>query len=176
VTGAIVENGGSKRREAVDLIVIGDRTPNLDLVRAAGAAVEVRDGSVAPVVDDAGRTTVPSLRVVGSAARRVGGDRGAAGRAREPGHAPSRALVCFCEDVHVDELRAQVTAGYGDPELVKRRTGALTGPCQGKYCLQAFTATLAEAGAAIDALPTSRPPLGPIRLADLVASDEATDG
>jgi bacterioferritin-associated ferredoxin len=94
------------------------------------------------------------------------------------GTVPGRAIVCFCEDVHADEIRAQVLAGYGDPELVKRRTGALTGPCQGKYCQQAFAAVLAAASgcAPLDAgLPTSRPPLRPIRLGDLVAASEPAD-
>ena len=50
-----------------------------------------------------------------------------------------------------------------DPELVKRRTGALTGPCQGKSCLQAF-ACLVDT----DGVPTARPPLRPVRLGDLV--------
>jgi sarcosine oxidase alpha subunit family protein len=76
-----------------------------------------------------------------------------------------------------------VSVGYGDPELVKRRTGALTGPCQGKYCLQAFCAVLAEAtgadpsgaGSAQGAPTTARPPIRPIRLGDLVASEEAVE-
>jgi octopine oxidase subunit A len=86
--------------------------------------------------------------------------------------------VCFCEDVHANEIRAQVTAGYGDPELVKRRTGALTGPCQGKYCLQAFCAVLGDTPrtAAVGGPPTTaRPPLRPIRLGDLVAIDDAAE-
>jgi bacterioferritin-associated ferredoxin len=79
--------------------------------------------------------------------------------------------VCLCEDVHADEIHAQVKTGYGDPELVKRRTGALTGPCQGKYCLQAFACAMEAAGADASRLPTTRPPLRPIRLGDLVATD-----
>jgi NAD(P)H-nitrite reductase large subunit len=162
VTGALVEVDGTRRREEVDLVVIGDRSPNLDLVLAAGAAVERRDGVLAPVLDDEGRTTVPGLSVVGSAAGR-----------RSTATTPvDRALVCFCEDVHADEIHAQVEAGYGDPELVKRRTGALTGPCQGKYCVQAFTCALADAGGPVGALPTARPPLRPVRLGDLVGAAE----
>ena len=75
----------------------------------------------------------------------------------------------------MNEIRAQVGAGYDDPELVKRRTGALTGPCQGKYCLQAFCAVLdGAAGVAANAgaPTTARPPLRPIRLGDLVAIDD----
>ena len=170
VEGAIVAGDGAARRLKLDLVVIGDRAPNLDLVLAAGAAVRSRDAIVVPALDDDGRTTVPALTVVGSATGV--GSRVAAGVVHP------RALVCFCEDVHVDEIRAQVDAGYGDPELVKRRTGALTGPCQGKYCLQAFTAVLgATAGRdiAADGLPTARPPLRPIRLGDLVGVDGPAD-
>ena len=172
VTGAAIAalppgRGATTRRVEVDLVVIGDRTPSLDLVLAAGAAVERRDGVLVPVVDAEGRTTVPRVSVVGSAA-----GRGLRGTETIPA---GRALICFCEDVHADEIEAQVAAGYGDPELVKRRTGALTGPCQGKYCLQAFSCMLA-AGSAAGSLPTPRPPLRPIRLGDLVATDEASDG
>jgi sarcosine oxidase, subunit alpha len=175
VMGAVFEMDGSDRREAFDLIVIGDRTPNLDLVRAAGAAIEARDGVLVAVLDDLGRTSVPMLSVVGSATGRgrvAGAGTGHAVRARRPA---ARALVCFCEDVHVDELRSQVDDGYGDPELVKRRTGALTGPCQGKYCLQAFAATLADAGVPVGTLPTARPPLRPVRLGDLVVGEESVE-
>lgn len=162
VTGAIVDIDGRPRRESVDLVVFADRTPNLDLVLAAGAAVERRDGALMPVLDDNGRTTVPSLSVVGSAAGRPSG-------VAQP---TGRTLVCFCEDVHADEIRAQLAAGYDDPELLKRRTGALTGPCQGKYCLQAFAGAAIGAGAERTGLPTARPPLRPVRLGDLVASEE----
>ncbi len=109
-----------------------------------------------------GRTSVPGLSVVGSAA----------GRASTASTPAGRTLVCFCEDVHADEIHAQVEAGYGDPELVKRRTGALTGPCQGKYCLQAFSCMMAAAGVPTTDLPTARPPLRPVRLGDLVAGEE----
>jgi len=84
-------------------------------------------------------------------------------------------MVCFCEDVRAGEVRAEQAAGYTDPELIKRRTGALTGPCQGKYCLQSFACLVGTAAddAAVP-LPTARPPLRPIRLGDLVARDEDT--
>ena len=172
VTGAIVGGTGRARRLSVDLVVFGDRTPNLDLVLAAGASVEQRDGVLRPILDDAGRTTVPMLSVVGSAT-----GAGVASAAVRPA---GRALVCFCEDVHADEIEAQVVAGYGDPELVKRRTGALTGPCQGKYCLQAFASTVAGASGTDGLtsplpLPTARPPLRPIRLGDLVATEGTQD-
>ena len=81
------------------------------------------------------------------------------------------AIVCFCEDVRAWEIRAEVAAGYADPELVKRRTGALTGPCQGKYCLQSFACLV---GGTLP-IPTARPPLRPVRLGDLVGASEPDD-
>jgi sarcosine oxidase subunit alpha len=169
VSGAVFDVDGRTVRESVDLVVFGERVPNLDLVLAAGAAVEDRDGVLVPVLDASGRTSVPGLSVAGSAAGRP--------RATPAASAPAgRTLVCFCEDVHADEIKAQVDAGYGDPEMVKRRTGALTGPCQGKYCLQAFAATMTAAGgpgyAGAVSLPTTRPPLRPTRLGDLVSAAE----
>jgi sarcosine oxidase subunit alpha len=159
VTGALVAIDGNGQRVSVDLVVFGDRSPNLDLALAAGAAVERHGEALVPVLDAEGRTTIPSLSIVGSAT----------GRAAEVTGLPTRAaarpdaIVCFCEDVRVHEVRAELAAGYTDPELIKRRTGALTGPCQGKSCLQAFACV---AGA--DTLPTARPPLAPVRLGDLV--------
>jgi thioredoxin reductase len=162
VTGADVMVGGQRQRLSVDNVVFGDRSPNLDLVLAAGAAVERQGDTLVAVLDDEGRTTVPALSVVGSASGR--------GIRIEPpaahGHpdaAHNDAILCFCEDVRVHEVRAELAAGYRDPELVKRRTGALTGPCQGKSCLQAFACL-----AGSDSVPTARPPLRPVRLGDLV--------
>ena len=169
VTGALIEVDGGKRRETVDLVVVGDRTPNLDLVLAAGASVHMRRGVLVPVLDASGATTIPGLSVVGSA---TGGKASGSDAESHVTTPAGRTLVCFCEDVHADEIRAQVVAGYDDPELVKRRTGALTGPCQGKYCAQAFTCAMADAGAPTDGLPTARPPLRPTRLGDLVPSTE----
>jgi sarcosine oxidase, subunit alpha len=210
VDGADVIVDGRRQHHAVDLVVFGDRSPNLDLVLAAGAAIRSRDGTVLPVVDEHGRTTVPTLFVAGSAAGRsdaedrrddIGRATGRAAAAvatgrririarrdaastgagnETPAAATSiarGAIVCFCEDVRAWEIRAEQAAGYRDPELIKRRTGALTGPCQGKQCLQAFACLTTPAAASEEVrLPTARPPLRPVRLGDLAAnaSDDPT--
>jgi len=225
VSGAVHAVAGRERRERVDLVVFADRSPNIDLVLAAGAAVERRGGVVVPVCDDSGATSLATLFVAGSAAGRpnvlaadaekarlagrAAGLRAAAGsasaqgnqagdssrparaeertRAVDPGVAAalptaadpaaavaSDAIVCFCEDVHVREVWAEQRAGYADPELIKRRTGALTGPCQGKYCVQAFACVTGPAADGPMGLPTARPPLRPVRLGDLVPSNDAT--
>ncbi len=230
VTGAVVRDSEGDRRLSVELVVFADRSPNLDLVLAAGADVEMRDGGLVPVCNGSGRTSVASLFVAGSAAGRpvagVGGreiaraaGRAAAGHAagraagdaagHAAGHlgqppdkhagrprtpstatagfaaaavaatvvapAASAALVCFCEDVRAWEIRAEQAAGYADPELIKRRTGALTGPCQGKFCLQSFACLVGDGANGVVALPTARPPLRPVRLGDLATSDTAPD-
>ena len=211
VTSAVVRAGGATRRLDVDLVVFGDRSPNLDLVLAAGAAVGRRGDVLVPTLDPSGRTSVASLFAVGSAADRPILDQAAAdsaratgrhaaalrpvGRAdrrgtgrgrRRPGqrhaemaahsHPSGRvargAIVCFCEDVRAWEIRAELAAGYADPELVKRRTGALTGPCQGKYCLQSFACLVGDG----PSIPTARPPLRPVRLGDLVATEPDDPG
>jgi hypothetical protein len=212
VTGAVTRSGRGRERIAVDLVVFGDRSPNLDLVLAAGAAVTRQDVTLVPVTDRCGTTTEPSVFVAGAVAgrpirsaadadvaRAVG--RSAAGHAvgatpqpmsQGGGRAPAldtsvpssrpqsvarNSIVCFCEDVRAFEIRAEQAHGYEDAELIKRRTGALTGPCQGKYCLQSF-ACLAGSPSADGpvALPTARPPLRPVRLGDLVSAPGQADG
>ena len=208
VTSAVTRYGRATQRHRVELVVFGDRSPNLDLVLAAGAVVGRQGEDLVPIVEASGRTSVAGLFVAGSAAGRpvLGPEEAdlarAAGRAAadhaagradsapptRPDGAPGRrrtakaalvargAMVCFCEDVRAWEIRAEQAAGYTDRELIKRRTGALTGPCQGKSCLQAFAALTGDSDEV--ALPTARPPLRPVRLGDLVAADEpaATDG
>jgi sarcosine oxidase subunit alpha len=231
VAWATIDGANGPRRETVDLVVIGDRTPNLDVVLAVGAGVVWRAGRLAPDTDATGRTTVAGLFVTGdaaglsaatataaaTAAAPDAGETGFEARARDVGRAAAefargrigtateatrpitrsgdpprsttdgrapaagsaRAVLCFCEDVRGSEVRSERTAGYTDPELVKRRTGALTGPCQGKYCLSAITCAMGgvdpDPARPTTALPTGRPPLRPIRLGDLV-TDEAPAG
>ena len=102
----------------------------------------------------------------------------AASEAANPGHDPADhpadAIVCYCEDVRVFDVLREQTAGYDEAESLKRRTGALTGPCQGKYCLDRFLALCEPAldGAPEVFLPTARPPLRPVRLAELVGPED----
>jgi sarcosine oxidase subunit alpha len=214
----VVDAAGATRRERVDVVVVGDRTPNLDLILAAGAGVEWREGRLAPRADVDGRTSAAGVFVAGDAAgmtrdpaaadaqaRRAGQAAAAfasgATRVGEPtgrpatrtgdpprsaalGHGAAQgsadAILCFCEDVRGHEIQAEQAAGYADPELVKRRTGALTGPCQGKYCLSTVTGVLNDVdpsrppGSIV--LPTGRPPLRPVRLGDLVADEAPNPG
>lgn len=193
---------GASVSERADLVVFGDRVPALELLLQAGVEMEWRGDHLAPVVDDDGRTSLAGHFAIGGAAGRSG-DLAVAGRAGkaaadaarsglsaavatpwrrgEPhlhgpvtNRVPGEAIVCFCEDVRAREIAAELDAGYGHPELLKRRTGALTGPCQGKYCLAAVACAAGVEGEWVP--PTARPPLRPVRLAELAGAHPLAEG
>ena len=91
--------------------------------------------------------------------------------AQSPARPDPRAFVCLCEDVRVGDCEQAIADGFADIELLKRRTGAGTGPCQGKLCHAELMACLARAGRPL-ALPTVRPLLRPVRLDALAGADD----
>ena len=97
----------------------------------------------------------------------------AAIRPELPGCSPHRdAFACPCEDVRIRDLEAAVASGLGDVELIKRRTGAMTGPCQGKVCQGAVLTALRDLG--VEPRPmTPRPFARLTRLADLACAHDA---
>lgn len=79
----------------------------------------------------------------------------------------SKALVCTCEDVTVDDVKHAIARGFCDVESVKRYTGFGTGMCQGKSCMSAVAAIIAREKAVKPGgvMPfTPRPPLYPTEL------------
>ena len=83
---------------------------------------------------------------------------------------PGKVIVCLCHDVTEDDVRRAVAEGYDDIETVKRFTGAMMGPCQGKTCacaLRDLVAQLTGRGAEEQALPARRPPAYAARLGAL---------
>lgn len=78
------------------------------------------------------------------------------------------AFVCLCEDVRARDVRQAIARGFDVPELVKRRTGAMTGPCQGKLCSATVLSLLREAGRPHEPT-TSRPPALSMSLGELAA-------
>ena len=82
-----------------------------------------------------------------------------------------RAFLCLWEDVRVGDCEQAIADGFDNIELLKRRTGAGTGPCQGKLCHAELMACLARAGRR-PALPTVRPLLRPVRLDALAGADD----
>ena len=109
-----------------------------------------------PVVLTKGEALIP-LTVVGEAAWKPA-------PSAHPATRPSPdAFLCPCEDVRRRDAETAIADGFADIELLKRRTGAGTGPCQGKLCHAEMLACLAAAGRPV-ALPTVRPLLQPARL------------
>lgn len=79
----------------------------------------------------------------------------------------SKALICPCEDVTVDDVKHALAKGYCDMESVKRYTGFGTGVCQGKSCQAAVGALIAKEGPyKPDGVQpfTPRPPLYPTEM------------
>jgi hypothetical protein len=144
-------------RIACDLVVVGVRQPALELAVQGGARAALTEGGL-PIV--ALGEAPEWMDVRGAAAARTSG----------VPDVPSAdaAFACLCEDVRVRDIRACVEQGFRSAELVKRRTGAMTGPCQGKLCTAAVLATLRDMGVAPE--PTrSRAPARPVALSELAA-------
>jgi hypothetical protein len=152
-----VERLDAEETVSCDLFVVGVAQPSLELAQQAGAVVELTSGEL-PILATA--ETPPWLELRGEAARQSAG---------VPDVAPDdSAFACLCEDVRVGDVRACVADGFRHPELVKRRTGAMTGPCQGKLCAAAVLSLLRDAGVET-VVPTARPLARPVTLADLAA-------
>ena len=73
-------------------------------------------------------------------------------------------ILCRCCDVTLADVQDALAAGYTHTETIKRRTKALTGPCQGRACEDLI---LAAIGVAPEDAPRARPPGAPVRLGDL---------
>lgn len=180
ISSVVLSSGA---RLECDFLVLGFTQPTWELAAAAGAPISFAGRP--PVVVAESRVDPPVV-VVGEAAGDLGirtACEDAEGRVRswlrgEP--APTRvgetaqdpapicddAFVCFCEDVRVRDVQKAVAEGFTHTELLKRRTGISTGPCQGKLCMPAFLEVATSLGVSPE-LPTTRPPLRPVRLADL---------
>jgi len=161
VTGVRLDNAGL---QPCDLRVLGFSQPSYQLQMQAGQCAIL--AGAPPVVVTEGEALIP-LTVVGEAAWHPSA-------AAQPATRPSPdAFLCPCEDVRRRDAEAAIADGFADIELLKRRTGAGTGPCQGKLCHGEMLACLAEAGRPV-ALPTVRPLLRPTTLAALAAADSAS--
>jgi len=144
-------------RIACDLVLVGVGQPAIELAAQAGVTIHLTTGELPVLVVD---RPPPWLEIVGEAA---------ATSSQVPDvEAHDEAFACLCEDVRVKDLRACVKDGFEDPELVKRRTGAMTGPCQGKTCASIVLAVLRSMGMDPQ-LTTPRPLLHPVALNELAA-------
>jgi bacterioferritin-associated ferredoxin len=83
-------------------------------------------------------------------------------------------ILCLCHDVTDADVVRAVRLGYRHPETVKRFTGALMGPCQGRSCAElVLDAVARETGIARDRLrtPTARPPAFAVPMGWLAGGD-----
>jgi hypothetical protein len=142
---------------ACDLFVTAVVQPALELALQAGAGARLTQGELPVFVAE---DSPDWLELEGDAGRRSSGVPDVV--------ASDDAYACLCEDVRAGDLRACVADGFRHAELVKRRTGAMTGPCQGKLCAAAVHAILRDEGAE-PALTTARPLARPVELAELAA-------
>ena len=133
------------------------RQPALALAVQAGATVRLTAGELPVLVADA----LPDwLELLGACAGTTSG---------VPDVTPAdAAFACPCEDVRVRDVRRAIADGFDEPELLKRRTGALTGHCQGRLCSATVLGLLRDAGRP-HAPTTVRPPALPVTLAELAA-------
>ncbi|MCW2307715.1 FAD/NAD(P)-dependent oxidoreductase [Rhodobium gokarnense] len=88
---------------------------------------------------------------------------------------PNEAIVCRCEEVRAEDIRAAIADGASGPNQIKAflRTGM--GPCQGRMCGPVLSALCSsERAQAMDdvGMLTVRDPLRPISVGELAALDE----
>ncbi|MEG6615542.1 (2Fe-2S)-binding protein [Peptococcaceae bacterium 1198_IL3148] len=87
-------------------------------------------------------------------------------------------IVCRCEDITLEEIRAYLKQGITDLEMLKRLLRVGMGPCQGRTCTPIIIREIAAAtGKPVeDIMPTTfRPPTTPVKLGVLAAGGEDND-
>ena len=161
------DGGGRFTLPCSSVVLAHRRLPNAQLLFQAGVARRWSEGAAAyyPEVDGLGRTALPGLFAVGSAARPTGvpapspgevarailspgsevGDPTVATGPRSELQSYYRELlreprhgkwvVCPCEDVLLEEIERATERGFRRLEVAIRYTGIGTGLCQGRYCL-----------------------------------------
>jgi NADPH-dependent 2,4-dienoyl-CoA reductase/sulfur reductase-like enzyme len=80
-------------------------------------------------------------------------------------------IVCRCEELTAGVLRAEISAGVRDMNLLRAETRCGMGPCQGRNCMITVARLIAESGAVPVPVPLpafrARPPARPLPLGAL---------
>jgi octopine oxidase subunit A len=89
----------------------------------------------------------------------------------------AKTVVCLCLDVTAADLARLMRQGFAHSEALKRATGALMGPCQGKYCASTVLRVLGDLAVSFGdgsevRRPAVRPPVAPVLLGHLAWLDE----
>lgn len=84
-------------------------------------------------------------------------------------------MMCRCEDITVDEVRAYINQGITDLEQLKRLLRIGMGPCQGRTCTPLVVNELAKAtGRPVKEIPLTvfRQPTTPVKLGVLAGGTD----
>ncbi len=80
-------------------------------------------------------------------------------------------IVCRCEELTAGALRAKISTGARDMDLLRAETRCGMGPCQGRNCMVSVARLIAESGAVPVPVPLpafrARPPTRPLPLGAL---------
>jgi bacterioferritin-associated ferredoxin len=157
-----LQRQGRLRAEGLPSKLIADLTGTGVLVVGEAAG----DADAATAEADAARRTQHWLQTgEGPVASAIGTTHSAGGEPHPD------AFICPCEDVRVRDIRQAIADGYDDIELIKRHTGAATGPCQGKLCHGNLMDCLAGQHVEVR-LPTQRPLVRPVSFARFAGAPE----
>ncbi|WP_425037406.1 FAD-dependent oxidoreductase [Primorskyibacter sp. S187A] len=77
-------------------------------------------------------------------------------------------IVCRCEEITAEAIRAAHRSGAQGPRQIKTATRAGMGPCQGRMCDLTVRGILASCGAEVSP-PRARTPIKPVKLGELAA-------
>jgi bacterioferritin-associated ferredoxin len=86
-------------------------------------------------------------------------------------------VICRCEEIRTREIRDSLSNGAIDPHQLKLQTRTGMGYCQGRICSVLAAPIIArQTGRPLNAMTpyTTRPPIQPITLGELVAAKEPT--
>ncbi|GAB6181043.1 (2Fe-2S)-binding protein [Desulfotomaculum defluvii] len=84
-------------------------------------------------------------------------------------------IICRCEDITIDEVRAYIEKGITDLEQLKRLLRVGMGPCQGRTCTPLIVNEIAKAtGQQVKDIPltVSRQPTTAIKLGVLAGGTD----
>lgn len=91
---------------------------------------------------------------------------------------PGDTIICRCEELTADDIRAAAKLHRGGPNQIKAYTRCGMGPCQGRQCGYSVNLILSEEygqSRAETGFFRIRPPLKPVTLGELAALDEGNE-
>ncbi len=84
-------------------------------------------------------------------------------------------IICRCEDITLGELRQLIKEGFTTLDEIKRMSRLGMGPCRGSTCLELAAREIAKMTGKDIAevkMPTNRPPISGIKMAELAGDKD----